>query len=281
MIDWFKDGERLATVSVEDRAFQYGDGLFETVAIRDGEPRLWQYHLERLARGCERLGIITPIAKELRQSLQLALRLGSATPECCVAKIIVSGGIGKRGYGREQAVAPSTWFGVFAAAPLPLASYQDGVDTKMCETRLATGSTTAGLKTLNRLEQVLAKSELINQKLFEGLTMDASGIVICGTMSNVFFVSNKQITTPALNQCGVEGVMRRHVIATLASHNISVSDAAYDADDLASVDEVFITNSQFGVLPVKSCGQLAWPVGETTHTVMTLVADRGVPECRI
>jgi 4-amino-4-deoxychorismate lyase len=281
MTDWFMDGERNGMVSIDDRTVQYGDGLFETIAIRHDEPRLWQYHLDRLARGCECLGIAPPGAEQLYRSLQDALAQSSAASDYCVAKIIVSSGSGKRGYGRTRSVEASIWIGVFASTPPPVSSYRDGVDTKLCDTRLATGSATAGLKTLNRLDQVLARSELTGQDLFEGLTMDASGSIICGTMSNVFFVSKNHVSTPTLSKCGVEGVMRRHVIATLESHDIDVSDAVVELDDLASVDEIFITNSQFGVLPVRSCGETVWPVGETTRNVMALLAASGVMECQL
>jgi len=278
--DWFSGGKRSTVVPIDDRAVQFGDGLFETIAIRHGEPRLWQYHLDRLARGCERLDIATPDTKQLRLSLQDALARSSVPSDFCVAKIIVSSGTGKRGYSRTHCIAPSIWFGVFPSAPLPDSSYRDGVDTKLCDTRLASGSAMAGLKTLNRLEQVLARSELNDQNLFEGLTMDASGAIICGTMSNVFFVLKNRVATPALSQCGVEGVMRRHVIKTLASQDIGVSDATVELHDLVSVDEIFITNSQFGVLPVRSCGEVVWPVGKTTRNVMALLADAGIPECQ-
>ena len=281
MTEWFKDGERIATASIDDRAFQYGDGLFETIAVRGNEPRLWQYHLERLARGCKCLGMVMPDAAALRQVLDKAINSGGAARDSCAAKIILSSGTGKRGYGRGRSVEPTIWCRIFPAAPLPQSSYRDGVDIKICATRLARGSVTAGLKTLNRLEQVLARSELTDQDLFEGLTMDASGIIICGTMSNVFFVIDNRVVTPPLDQCGVEGVMRRHVIATLESHNIDVADIALEMHQLASAEEIFITNSQFGVLPIRSCGQITWPIGETTRKVMALVAASGVTECRL
>jgi len=150
--DWFSGGKRSTAVPIDDRAVQFGDGLFETIAIRRGEPRLWQYHLDRMALGCECLGIATPDHKQLRLSLQNALAQSSAASDSCIVKIIVSSGAGSRGYGRKNVVEPSVWFGVFPSNPLPQSSYRDGVDTKLCTTRLATGSATAGLKTLNRLE---------------------------------------------------------------------------------------------------------------------------------
>lgn len=75
--------------------------------------------------------------------------------------------------------------------------------------------------------------------------------------------------------------MRRHVIATLEKHDIGVSDATIEWQDLASVDEVFITNSQFGILPLRSCGEISWSVGATTRNVMECVSACGVPECRL
>ena len=281
MTDWFRDDVHSAVASLDERAFQYGDGLFETIAIRGGKPRLWHYHLDRLDRGCECLGMAMPDHEQLRLSLQKVLAQSSAASDSCIVKIIVSSGAGQRGYGRKHISDPSIWFGVSHATPLPKSNYRVGVDTQICKTRLATGSATAGLKTLNRLEQVLARSELIEQNLFEGLTMDASGIIICGTMSNVFFVIKNRISTPTLDQCGVEGVMRRHVIATLEKHDIGVSDATVKWQDLASVDEVFITNSQFGILPLRSCGEISWSVGATTRNVMECVSACGVPECRL
>ena len=282
MLDWCtSDGKGVEYVSISDRGFQYGDGLFETVAIRNGEPRLWPYHADRLARGCERLGINMPSETALSAGVIHALTHSDAPATHAVVKIIVSAGVGQRGYGRTIADAPSTLFRAFPAAPLALESYQEGIDTVICKTQLATDSPTAGLKTLNRLEQVLARSEFADSDVFEGLTMDAAGNIICGTMSNVFFIRDKIISTPSLDRCGVEGVMRRHIIETLQQRGIATSIQPFAAANLAHVDEVFISNSQFGILPVRSCLQMTWAVGETTQKVMSILAANGVSECHL
>ena len=280
MSEWFHKGAAVTSALLDDRAFQYGDGLFETIAIRHGEPRLWAYHLERLSRGCERLSLRMPEAESLRLELDHALRHSQADRAFCVAKIIVSSGIAQRGYGRQSSASTSTYTGVFPTAPIPAGSYRDGVNTIICTTRLAVASPTAGLKTLNRLEQVLARSECLSADVFEGITLDAEGRVICGTMSNVFLVSDHSIVTPSLARCGVQGVMRRHVVETLREQGLDVEQTDLAERELHAADEVFLSNSQFGVLPVHRCGEREWPVGDVTRKVMAALAEKGIDECR-
>jgi 4-amino-4-deoxychorismate lyase len=281
MADWFSKGEAVEGVSITDRGFQYGDGLFETIAIRNGQPRLLHYHIDRLTRGCKILGINMPSENELTEGLEHALQNSNVLTAYAVAKIIISAGVGLRGYGRTFADSPSVLFRAFPAAPVALESYSGGIDTVICKTRLASDSATAGLKTLNRLEQVLARSEFIETGVFEGLTMDAEDNIICGTMSNVFFVNEKSISTPPLDRCGVEGVMRRHIIETLRKQGTDITIRPCAMSDIEEIDEVFLSNSQFGILPVKSCMQMQWGVGEITQNVMSILANNAVPECRL
>ena len=279
MSRWFHDSRAADVVSIDDRAFQYGDGLFETVAIRSGEPRLWNYHLDRLTMGCERLQIAVPDVQVLRKQLDHAVANSGESPACCAAKIVVSSGVSARGYARVTPTSARTYIGVFATLPVATNFYRDGVATRVCDTRLALFSATAGLKTLNRLEQVLARSECVADSAFEGLTLDARARLICGTMSNVFIVSNQTITTPSLHRCGVEGVMRRHAIETLRANDIAVDIRDVREDELYSSDEVFLANSQFGILPVRRCGEKAWQHHPVTRKVMTMMAKNGVAEC--
>lgn len=280
MSEWFRDGEAVDSVAIDDRAFQYGDGLFETVAIRSGEPRLWDYHMDRLAAGCACLGLVMPDPDALQRQLDEALHRAAVDPAFCVAKIIVSAGISLRGYGREPSTETATWIGLFAAAPLAASAYLEGVDTIICKTRLAVGSPVVGAKSLNRLEQVLARSECLSANAFEGLTLDAEGRLICGTMSNVFLVRDKSVITPSLSRCGVPGVMRRHVMSTLQAIGQSAEELDVPVSELRAADEVFLSNSQFGVIPVRLCDDTPWPVGGLTRKLMAALADTGVVECR-
>lgn len=276
MTDWFRDGIRVEQIPIDDRGFQYGDGLFETVAIRNGAARLWPLHVRRLRRGCAALNIALPRREDLYERLSQAIDLSTVRSERGIVKIIVTAGSGERGYGRALAT-PAIWFGLFEAQQAAAAMYRDGIAATLCATRLAAPSPTAGLKTLARTEQVLARSEI---ETFEGLMMDADDRLICGTMSNVFFVRENSISTPAMDRCGVAGVMRQHVMSCLEAHGFPVAVEDTQHSDLEHVDEVFISNSQIGVVPVASCDSMHWGIGVITRRVMAIMADNGIAECR-
>ena len=274
MSEWHSMSRGPCTIDPDNRGFQYGDGVFETIAVRGGEPRLWPYHRRRLHRACARLRLEPPA--DLGPQIARALDGTREDPQCCIVKIIVTAGAGRRGYARAMPGRTETFIGVFPAVTTDDRAYREGVATMLCETRLAVGSPTAGIKTLNRLEQVLARSECAATGAYEGLTLDAEGRLICGTMSNVFLVRNNAIVTPALHRCGVEGVMRQLVME--ARDDVEVCDLMLD--DLAAADEVFITNSQVGALPVQRCDEHRWEVGRITRDVMSKLADAGIEECR-
>ena len=202
-------------------------------------------------------------------------------PAYCAVKIIISCGVAARGYARENPSPAETFVGVFPTMPVAPTLYRDGVETLLCNTRLALCSATAGLKTLNRLEQVLARSECAAAGAFEGLTLDADDRLICGTMSNVFIVANQSIVTPSLDRCGVEGVMRRHTLETLRKNDVAVEVRDVSEAELWGSDDAFLTNSQFGILPVRCCADKVWQRQAVTQKVMSLLANNGIPECAV
>lgn len=274
MSEWHRVSDGLRAITPDERGFQYGDGVFETIAVRNGEPRLWSHHMRRLERACKRVGFERPPL--LEPHVEAALRGTDENPQHCIVKIIVSSGVGNRGYARPIPSHTETLVGVFPASTINPPAYLKGVATMLCDTRLAVGSPVAGVKTLNRMEQVLARSECAPTGAFEGLTLDAEGRLICGTMSNVFLVRDNSLVTPALHRCGVEGVMRQLVMETCG--DVEVCDLTID--DLAAADEVFITNSQMGAVPVHRCDEYHWDVGPVTRDVMRRLADCGIEECR-
>ena len=253
MSEWFAKGRSIDSVDIRDRAVQYGDGLFETIAIRDGQARFWPLHIKRLQLGCHRLGIAAPDEAELAADLDAALHQCAFDTTHCAAKIVVTAGTGQRGYRRSGGAGPSVWIGVFRAQKIPASAYKDGIDVRLCHLRLAKQPQLAGLKTLNRLEQVMACAEWDDSNIFEGLMLDPDDRLICGTMSNVFIVTANSLKTPAITSVG---------------------------ESLAA-DEMFLTNSQFGVLPVRRCGQHTWSQHAVSRRIMALAAQNDVPECRI
>jgi 4-amino-4-deoxychorismate lyase len=263
-----------------DRAAAYGDGLFETIAVRNGKPRFWSMHSERLHTGCERLGLPCPTPAVLLAELEAAIEAAKIGTEYAAAKLTVSAGAAGRGYRRDPNAEPVVRISLHPATTLPAENYQNGISTRLCTTRLGVQPLLAGIKTLNKLEQVIARAEWNDENIFEGLLLDTDGRLICGTMSNVFIVKESVLITPAITRCGVSGILRRHLI-TLLQEEESIEHEVRDivADELTSADEVFLTNSQFGVLPVHTCGSLQWAVGPITRHAQNLVARNGVPEC--
>jgi len=278
MTEWYRDGRACNTVSADDRGVHYGDGLFETVAIRDGAPRLWEYHVERLQTGAARLGLASPGETLLRSGLDTALAQTPTDTRRCVAKILLTAGPGPRGYRRTGEGSITVLTGISDARRIPDARYRDGIDLRLCNTRLAIQPQLAGMKTLNRLEQVLARNEWSDGSVFEGITLDTDGRVICGTMSNVFLISGQQLLTPALTRCGVSGVMRRHLLTLLDNAGIDCQVRDVDVRELWAADGVFISNSQIGILPARRCERHTWQPQGVFHRLRTLLRNSGIDE---
>jgi 4-amino-4-deoxychorismate lyase len=278
MTEWFRDERPCSTIAVDDRAVQYGDGLFETVAIRDGEPRLWDYHVERLQTSAARLGLDVPGDSRLRSALDAALGQAQADDTRCIAKIVFTAGQGPRGYRRADSARTTILVGVADAITLPETCYRDGVDLRLCNTRLAVQPQLAGMKTLNRMEQVLARNEWSGESDFEGLTLDTDDRLICGTMSNVFLITGQRLVTPAITRCGVSGVMRRHVLTLLDNAGIECSVRDVGVEELWSSDGVLISNSQFGVMPARRCGRRSWQPHERFAQIAAMVRSSGIVE---
>jgi len=273
------DWRGIEGVAPGERALQYGDGLFETIAIRNGRPRLLELHQDRLGTGCDRLGIAAPDAGSLGAGIRQAI--DDVAMVDGVVKVIVAAGPGARGYTRSNAPA-RVWIGVFDAGSRLDRNTGNGVRVRICTTRLAIQPALAGIKTLNRLEQVLARAEWreADAGVFEGLMLDTGGRLVCGTMSNVFIVHDQRYLTPPITRCGVTGVMRRHLMSCLAGAGDDVEVQDIGIDDAMAADELFLTNSQFGLLPVAACGERRWVPGARTRHAMQLLGRSGIVECR-
>ena len=279
MNEWFEHGSRVASIPVDDRGLQYGDGLFETIAIRDARPRFWSAHIERLTAGAERLGLQVPVANILERDLERALALTTVNTGFCTAKLVITAGVGPRGYRREAGKPCRTLVGVFEGDELPRDRYVEGVEAVLCETPISDQPRLAGLKTLNRLDQVLASHEWEGGEAFDGLMCDGDKRLVCGTRTNLFLIRDNHIMTPALDRCGVGGIMRRQILDGLSGNQIDCSVTDIPAEALDAADEVFVCNSQIGILPVRRCGTRSWPVGEGTQSIMAMMAYNDVPEC--
>ena len=264
------NGEPAELISATDRGVAYGDGLFETVAVRDGAPELWREHLVRLAEGCGRLAIPCP------EEIEAEARGLCDGVERGVLKIIVTRGVGGRGYRPPEHPAPTRLLSIHPWPDYPGEWWRDGVTVRLCDTPLGANPRLAGIKHLNRLEQVLARAEWSDPAIAEGLMRDGDGRVIEGVMSNLFVVRDGGLLTPTLDRCGVAGVVRGAVMKMAASLGITCVEGEVREETLNRADELFLTNSVIGIWPVARLGERRRPVGPVTRRLQGALARFGV-----
>ncbi len=240
------NGRRDSALALNDRGLLYGDGLFETIAVQRGIPCHWDRHLRRLLNGCQRLAIRTPDASLLRDE-STALCAGV---ERAVLKIIITRGQGGRGY-KPYGQGPPTRVLLRDSWPDYPGHYRDqGIVATRCQMRLARNVRLAGIKHLNRLEQVLARGEW-QDEYQEGLLLDTDDRVVEGTMSNVFIIQNDALHTPELNHAGVAGIMRERILACAAEMGLAAYIRQLMLSDIQTAQAVFFCNSLIGIWPVR------------------------------
>jgi len=275
MSPWLLDGDPADSVPITDRGLHYGDGLFETIAVRDGAARFLDLHLRRLEGGLKRLGIPVPA----RGRLEAEVRQVIADCAHGAAKIIVTRGTGQRGYRPPPAPAPRRIVGVTPTAPAPRQHYSRGIELRLCHTPVSANPVTAGMKTLNRLEQVLARAEWSDPDVAEGLMLDVRGRVVSGTMTNIFVVRHDRLHTPPVHATGIAGIMRRVVLDQAGSIDLEARETHMTAADVGAAAELFVTNSQIGIWPVRRFEATCFAPGPWTNKLMQRLAAIGVIEC--
>lgn len=237
-----------------DRGLQYGDGLFETFAVQDGRARFFDWHVERLAEGARRLALPMPDAAMLRDEIAEAWPRGRG-----VVKLVLTRGVGARGYRPTAGALPTRIVSGHEWPARDSSMWSEGVRVGLCRTRLGRNAALAGIKHLNRLEQVLARAEWDDGAMDEGLMQDDRARLIGGTMSNVFLLLADRWLTPALADCGVAGVMRRAFRAWAAEQGIAVMECDIALADLAGASAMLLTNSLIGAWPVRELAGGALP----------------------
>lgn len=235
---------------VDDRGFNYGDGLFETLRLSSGRVRFLDAHLRRLCDGCERLGIQFPAAE-----LATDIATLSAMHPDGVVKIVVTRGAGGRGYRPNPQAGVNR---VVTIHPAPPGDRPGGLKLRWCDMHLSRNPALAGMKHLNRLEEVLAQNEWHDAAIDEGLVCDTEGELVSATAGNVFIVKGGTLLTPDLRFCGVRGVMRSQVLRIASEMGIQCSEEPLWPHDLAEASEVFLTNAVRGIRPVSELEDQRW-----------------------
>lgn len=245
------NGKLVYGIAPTNRGFAYGDGIFRTMRLVDSVLQDWPLHYQTLVADCSKIHIVCPSAELLMQEFKHFMATSpQETATHAVIKIIITRGEGARGYAPPAISEPTRIFIQSALPEYAPEIYRDGVALYTCQTRLATQPLLAGIKHLNRLENVLARAELKDPHFFDGLLRDYDDHVIEAVSGNLFMSKNGQVMTPALERCGVAGVMRQKILDWYKTQGQSVQVTDLHVDDLLTADAVIIANSVYGILQV-------------------------------
>ncbi|MDL4914112.1 MAG: aminodeoxychorismate lyase [Enterobacterales bacterium endosymbiont of Blomia tropicalis] len=230
-----------------DRAVQFGDGCFTTAAVQNGKILLIEQHLQRLKDTCEQLWLPevdwSLLEKEMRRAAQ--------NQQQAVLKVVITAGTGGRGYSRTGCGESTR---IISLSPWPqhyLRLQQQGVTLATSPIRLAQNAQFAGLKHLNRLEQVMIRAHLDQTDADEALVLDTQGQVVECCAANLFWRKGDTILTPDLSMSGVNGIMRRYLMMQLEAAGLACQVVQSEPAEIFAADEVVICNALMPVLPVR------------------------------
>lgn len=264
------NGQLGQALSALDRGLAYGDGVFRTMRAEAGRLLLWPHHYRKLESDCSRLGLNCPAESDLASDIA---RILGEEPDC-VVKVIVTRGQGGRGFAAPVHAEPTRIVASFPLPDPPPGCDDLGVRVRWCAIRLAAQPALAGVKHLNRLENVLARREWSDPAISEGILCDARGDVAEATMSNLFILEGERLVTPALDDCGVRGVQRERLIARAEKLCGGCELASISPQRLLAADQVYLVNSVIGAWWVSALDARAWKRCELTPLVQaTLRAD--------
>jgi 4-amino-4-deoxychorismate lyase len=250
-----------------DRGFSYGDGVFRTMLIRNSQPDNWPLHYQKLVADCAAIGIVCPSAELLMSDILQLFAADISDKSSEVAKIIITRGEGERGYAQPAITNPTR---VILKSAIPRYSTDNqinGVQLHLCQTRLADQGKLAGIKHLNRLENVIARMEWHDDKIFDGILLDQKDNVIECTISNIFARYGNLLITPDLSRCGVAGITRQRIIWLESQLNLKIEVTLLPFEKFLQADEVIVCNSLFGAFQVNKIGQRTWQPQALAKTI--------------
>ncbi len=232
---------------INDRAANYGDGIFTTMLVKDNAVALFERHIKRLIDDSNRLALDVD-----ENSLRSAIAKEASHCTSGVLKLLVSSGVGGRGYNRNYESNPELFFSHHQVPPVYDKWQTDGVYMGVSEVALAQQPLLAGLKHLNRLEQVLIKQALSKTPFDDVVVCDYAGHVIEASAANLFWLKDGQWYTPSVEHAGVAGVMRSFLLDWFKGSQINVNICQEPASQLANVQAMFMCNGLMKIVPVAS-----------------------------
>lgn len=257
-----------AVVSVFDHGFLYGDGIYETLRAYGGRLFMLQQHLARMRRSAHLIGLDIPIPeKDWPALLTEAIRRNVL--DDAHLRITVSRGDGEMGLDPSLCPRPTVVIVAKPLVPLPPHLFRDGVSLAIVRVRrnLVT-ALSPQIKSLNFLNNILAKQEAVRAGAFDGLMLNADGYLAECTTSNLFFVRGGRLCTPSV-ECGILDGITRSVVLLLARENgIPIEEGRYPPEDLQGAGECFLTNTTMEIMPVRDVDKT--PLGTECPGPVTL-----------
>lgn len=263
------NGRNETSISPLDRGLAYGDGVFRTLAVRYGHVDHWDRHYHKLEEDCNALGIVCPVAELLLADISRLF----TRDEQAVAKIMITRGEGARGYALPVLAQPMRVVVKTALPEYPAENFSKGVNLHLCRLRLAHQPSLAGIKHLNRLENVLARMEWTDATIADGLLLDQSGNVIECTMSNLFARYDRTLLTPDLSMCGVAGITRQHILELAPALGYHARIAHLSLSKLMQADEIVICNSLYGAWQVRELNNQGCAAGDLAERLRQKIQE--------
>ena len=243
----FSSKERL--IQLSNRAFRYGDGLFETIRIHEGEILFFADHMDRMLSGMKALQIIVPDYYSSFFFHKQIVELGYKNQVQGNARIRIT--ICREGNGLYEPVNSSAEYFI------EVSMLNKGFEwmNEGCVVNVAQGveknySSFSFIKSLNALPYVMAALYKKNNRLGDCILINSHNNIADAISSNVFWIEKEMVFTPPLSDGGIDGIMRKNLIRILKNNNISVEEKSINAEDLKSADEIFLTNVVWGIKPI-------------------------------
>lgn len=257
-----------AKISVFDHGFLYGDGVYETMRVYDSVVFMLDEHIGRLYRSASLIKLDIPkdaadVRSAVYETLQ-ANRLYNA-----VIRITVSRGPGELGLDPALCGRPTFVIMAHEFKPYPNIFYSDGIKLIIAETkRNIKEALNPQIKSLNFLNNIMAKIEAKQAAAHEAVMLNADGFLTEGTISNIFFIKDGTLCTPSIG-CGIlDGITRGLVIDLALKNGITLKEGKFTQKDLYIADEVFITNTTMEVMPVNRVDSANYKTSEASRLLL-------------
>ena len=241
-----------ANISVLDRGFTYGDGLFETMRVYSGKIFRLEHHLDRLFQSARSIFIELPITRnEIRSAIYAAIKLNRLSNS--IVRLTVTRGELGSGVNVDYSSPPTIVILVKPVKAISKKTYKEGIGIKLYKkSAIRTQGISNKIKSCNYLSNIILRENALKENFFEAVLLDHNHNVTEGTISNIFIIKNNQLKTPITNEFVLSGIIRQAILDLCLENNIPFKEDLITERELYEADELFLTNSAIEILPVRN-----------------------------